>query len=68
MLSAMVLSKALEDGKVTDLKQALLKVKDFKGVNDTFSFDSFGDVERSFYLSTVKNGKFTVVKKLTISK
>jgi len=66
--AAMVLSNALEDGKVTGLKQALLKVKDFKGINDTFSFDSLGDVERPFYLSTIKNGKFTVVKKLTISK
>lgn len=65
--AAMVIAEALKgtDGKKEDLKEEILKIKDFQGINDSFSFDRFGDVERPFYMSKVKNQEFVVLKKLT---
>lgn len=50
--AANVLAAALEKtgGRAEGLPQALVGIKDFKGLADTFSFDRFGDVMRPYYL------------------
>lgn len=67
--AAMVLSVALEKtgGKPEGLKKALLETQDSQGIMGTFSFNRFGDVERPFYLSSIRNGKFINLEKLTSS-
>ncbi|WHH57779.1 ABC transporter substrate-binding protein [Petroclostridium sp. X23] len=64
--ATLVLSDALKktNGNKAGLKQALLETHHFNGIMDDFSFDRFGDVERPWYLSTVRNGKFVIVDKL----
>jgi branched-chain amino acid transport system substrate-binding protein len=42
-----------------DFKKELYKTKNFKGVTGTFSFDSNGDVQKSFGIKKVVNGVFT---------
>lgn len=61
--ATMVLKQALikTNGNKEGLKKALLNIKNYKGLMNTFSFDKFGDVDRSWYLSTIKNGKYTMV-------
>jgi branched-chain amino acid transport system substrate-binding protein len=58
--TAMVLAKALEKtgGKPDNLHDALLGIKNYQGLADTFSFDRYGEAQRPFYLGTVKNGMF----------
>ncbi len=65
--SALVLAAALEKtgGKAEGLRQALVEIHDFRGLMDTFSIDGFGDVERPRYLSSISDGKFVVLEKLT---
>ncbi|MEL7656010.1 MAG: ABC transporter substrate-binding protein [Bacillota bacterium] len=67
--AAQVLAEAMKKtgGSAEGLKEALLSIRDFQGVIDTFSIDRFGDVERPFYLSSIHNGKFVVLEKLTLS-
>jgi branched-chain amino acid transport system substrate-binding protein len=63
----LVLAEALKNanGNKAGLKQALLETHNFNGLIDTFSFDEFGDVGRPWYLSTIRNGKFVMIDKLT---
>lgn len=65
--TALVLTEALKktNGNKDGLKKALLESHNFKGLMDNFSLDSFGDVERPWYLSTIRDGKFIMVDKLT---
>lgn len=65
--ATMVLSSGLKKtgGKPGGLRQALLKTRDFPGLMGSFSFDAFGDVERPYYLGTIRNGKFVTLEKLT---
>jgi branched-chain amino acid transport system substrate-binding protein len=58
--AANVLAVALREtgGKADGLKQALLGMKDFKGVSDTFHFDEHGDVVRPIHLGVIRNGKY----------
>lgn len=67
--AAMVLAKALKktEGKAKGLKQALINTSDFEGVMGTFAFNKFGDVKRPFYLSTIRNGKFINIDRLSSS-
>lgn len=67
--AAMVLAKALEKtgGKREGLKESLLTIRDFQGLLDSFSLDKYGDVQRPFYLSEIKNGRFVFLDRLTIS-
>lgn len=64
--ATLVLTEALKktNGNKNGLKQAMLETHNFNGLMDTFSFDKFGDVERPWYLSTIRNGKFIMVDKL----
>jgi len=66
--AALVMAVGLEKsgGKAEGLREALLSIKDFKGIVDTFSFDKNGDVIRPFYLSVIRDGKFVIVDKLSI--
>lgn len=65
--AAMVLAEALKktEGKAKGLKQALIETSDFEGVMGTFAFNKFGDVRRPFYLSTIRNGKFINIDRLS---
>lgn len=65
----LMLSEALKktNGNKDGLKQALLQIRNFNGLMNTFSFDKFGDVERPGYLSTIHNRKFIIVNNLTSS-
>jgi len=65
--ATLVLTEALKktNGNKNGLKQAMLETHNFNVLMDTFSFDKFGDVERPWYLSTIRNGKFIMVDKLT---
>lgn len=67
--AVMVLAAALKktEGKAKGLKQALIETGDFVGLMGTFSFDKFGDVQRPFYLSTIRNGKFINIDRLPSS-
>jgi branched-chain amino acid transport system substrate-binding protein len=64
--AAQALAEALRrtGGEARGLKESLLRIKDFQGLMDTFSFDAFGDVNRPFYLSEIRDGKFVPVAKL----
>lgn len=68
--AALVLAAALEKtgGKPEGLRQALIEISDFPGLMGTFSFNRFGDVERPFYLGSIRNGKFIILEKLTLTK
>jgi branched-chain amino acid transport system substrate-binding protein len=68
--AASVLAAALvkTGGNTKGLRQSLLKTHDFQGLTDTFSFDRYGDVDRPFYLSSIRNSKFIILKKLTVNK
>lgn len=58
--TALVLAEVLKKsgGRATGLKEALLGVKDFPGLVDTFSFDQNGDVMRPYYLGKILDGRF----------
>jgi branched-chain amino acid transport system substrate-binding protein len=58
--SMKVLAAALQKtgGKTGGLKEALLGIQNFKGLIDSFSFDQYGDVLRSFSIGSVRNGTF----------
>jgi branched-chain amino acid transport system substrate-binding protein len=61
--AAKVLASALQKtgGKAESLPQALVGIKNFKGLADAFSFDRYGDVVRPFYLGAIRNGKYVVI-------
>jgi len=65
--ATMVLSAGLKktSGKSEGLRQALLETRHFPGLMGSFSFDEFGDVERPYYLGTIRNEKFVTLEKLT---
>jgi len=56
----MVLAAALKitGGSSRGLKQALLSIKNFPGLVGEISFDRFGDVQRTEFLVTVRQGAF----------
>jgi acid phosphatase family membrane protein YuiD len=67
--STLVLVEALKktDGNKDGLKQALLEIKNFKGLLDTISINKYGDVIRPSYLTAIHNGKFITVDKLALT-
>lgn len=62
--SISVLASALQktNGSKDGLANALLETRNFAGVNGNISFDEYGDVKRTLYLITVRDGKFFTVK------
>lgn len=63
--SILTLAAALEktNGGKDGLTKALLQTNNFTGVNGNISFDKYGDVQRTLYLITVRDGKFFTAKK-----
>jgi len=61
--AAMALIVALRktDGNAEGLKEALLAENRFKGVSGEFRFDKYGDVKRSVFIASVKNGEFVLL-------
>ena len=47
--------------KGEDLKQTLLRIKTFKGLQEPTVFDQFGDASSRPYLVSVQDGKFVVI-------
>jgi len=40
------------------IKETIISIKSFDGVQNRLVFDVFGDIERAHYFSVVKNGNF----------
>lgn len=58
-----VLLAALNQQKESSLKETILSIRNFPGLQGDFSFDSFGDVARSHVsISVVQDGKFVVLE------
>jgi branched-chain amino acid transport system substrate-binding protein len=68
--AAKVLAAALQKsgGKAAGLAQALVGIRDFKGLTDTFSFDRYGDVIRPYHLGTIRDGKYVDIEALKPAK
>ena len=43
---------------VSQLKQTLLQIRSFKGVQGMINFDEYGDVKRSVFFAEVRDGRF----------
>jgi branched-chain amino acid transport system substrate-binding protein len=67
--AAKVLAAALQEtnGKADGLAQALVGIKNFKGLSETFSFDRYGDVIRPFYLGAIRDGKYVDIEALELT-
>jgi branched-chain amino acid transport system substrate-binding protein len=52
------------NGSTQGLPQALLKIKDFAGLDGAITLDAYGDARRSIYLMKVQNGRFVTVATL----
>jgi branched-chain amino acid transport system substrate-binding protein len=59
-----ILALALEStgGKADGLREALLAVEDFEGVQGLISFNPYGDVETDLYIAQVKDGEFEIIE------
>ncbi len=57
---AHVLAKA--EYNPESIKKELYALKDFRGITGLTNFDTYGEVDKAFYVYVVKNGKFEIVK------
>jgi len=66
--AVMVLAEALgkTNGRTDGLKDALLSISDFQGVNGTITFDAYGDVSRNFYLVRVEDREFVTIADIAL--
>jgi len=55
LISAMKESNGFDSD---DLKAAIIKKKDFQGLQGNLEIDQYGDIERDIYLYQIRNGKF----------
>ena len=62
--AAKVLAVALQKtgGKAQGLVQALIGIKNFEGLSETFSFDKYGDVVRLAHLAVIRDGKYAGIE------
>lgn len=62
--AAKVLAAALQqtDGNAEGLPQALMGIRNFKGLTDTFSIDRYGDVIRPYHLGAIHDGKYVDIE------
>ena len=62
----MLLANALQKtgGDPQGLPQALVKIKDFAGLDGLISLDAYGDAHRSIYLIRVQNGRLVTAATL----
>ncbi|MBL8425603.1 MAG: ABC transporter substrate-binding protein, partial [Candidatus Accumulibacter phosphatis] len=44
------------------VREAVLALKHFEGVQESLTFDEFGDVKRSIVVTAVRDGQFVVVE------
>jgi branched-chain amino acid transport system substrate-binding protein len=67
--AAKVLAATLQKtgGQAKGLAQALVGIKNFKGLTDTFSFDRYGDAIRPFYLAAIRDGKYVDIEALELT-
>jgi branched-chain amino acid transport system substrate-binding protein len=65
-----LLEAALEktNGKADGVAQALVEQAAFKGVGGTIAFDRYGEVERDWFLLSVKDGQFVTTGRLAPQK
>ncbi len=59
--SVMVIAEAIRSGKsseVDSIKEQILKIKDFHGLQDSFSIDAYGDSNRENVITRVVDGVF----------
>ncbi len=59
-----IIMQAIQNGGYNSegIKNALYQTKEFKGVTGITSFNTFGEVDKHFYIYQVKNGKFELYK------
>ncbi len=59
-----IIAEAIQRGGYSSegIKNALYQIKDFIGVTGITSFDTFGEVNKPFYIYEVKNGNFELYK------
>jgi branched-chain amino acid transport system substrate-binding protein len=62
--AAKVLAIALQKtgGKAEGLVQALIGIKNFKGLSEIYAFDKYGDVVRPDRLGVIRNGKYADIE------
>ncbi len=59
--AVMVMAEGMRQSKNTDpkkIKAAILKQREFEGLEETFRINQFGDVERSESLVQIQNGQY----------
>ena len=49
-------------GKAEGLGQALIGIKNFKGLSEIYAFDKYGDVVRPDRLGVIRNGKYADIE------
>lgn len=57
-----IIIESLENVEETKIKEYVLKKRSFDGLQDTITFDEYGDVVREFYNFRVKDGKYVRIK------
>ena len=61
--AAMVVLEALQQRRRDEsLKEAVLRIRTFQGLQGSLTFDDFGDVEGRTILTTVREGNFKVLE------
>jgi branched-chain amino acid transport system substrate-binding protein len=62
-----ILAQALEQtgGEADGLREALLAVQDFEGVQGLISFNQYGDVVMDMYIVQIKDGQFEITATLS---
>jgi len=44
------------------VKEAILAVRQFEGLQEPIGFDTFGDVRRKLFVTVVRDGRFALVR------
>lgn len=61
--AAQIVLRALREQQAGEsLKQTVLRLKRFEGLQDAIVFDSFGDVQSPTFLTEIRNGEYVPVK------
>ena len=60
--AAQVVITALQQRQAKEtLKQAILRIRSFDGLQETLSFDVFGDVQNRTFFTSIKQGRYVAV-------
>lgn len=61
--SVMIIKRAIEEGATREnIKDVILKIKKFKGLQGEIIFDEFGDIQKKSFILKFENGKFRKVE------